>query len=121
MVEVTVRDGIAVFAVEGVDKLWALKSRLEIPLAHIRDVRLDAEAARGWWHGFKALGTDVPGVITAGTFYQHGKRIFWDVHDPERVIVIGLKDERYDELIIEVADPVAVISLLQTSMRNRTA
>jgi len=121
MVEVTVRDRIAVFAVEGVDKLWALKSRLEISLAHIRDVRLDTEAARGWWHGFKALGTDVPGVITAGTFYQHGKPIFWDVHDPERVIVIGLKDERYDELIIEVADPVAVISLLQTSMRNRTA
>ena len=121
MVEVTVRDGTAVFEVEGVDKLWALKSRLEIPLAHIHDVRLDAEAARGWWHGFRAPGTHVPGVITAGTFYHHGKRIFWDVHDPERVIVIALKYERYDELIIEVADPVAVISLLQTSMRNRTA
>ena len=91
MVEVTVRDGIAVFAVEGVDKLWALKSHLEIPLAHIRDIRLDAEAARGWWHGIKAPGTHVPGVITAGTFYQHGKRIFWDVHNPERVIVIALR------------------------------
>ena len=43
MVEVTVRDGIAVFEVEGVDKLWALKSHLEIPLAHIRDIRLDAK------------------------------------------------------------------------------
>ena len=49
MVEVTVRDGVAVFEVEGMDKLWALKSCLKIPLAHIRDVRLDTEAARGWW------------------------------------------------------------------------
>ena len=116
MVEVTVRDEVATCEVEGVDKLWALKSCLKIPLAHIRDVRLDAEAARGWWHGLRTLGTNLPGVITAGTFYQHGKRIFWDVHDPERVIVIALNDERYDELIIEVADPVAVISLLKTSM-----
>ena len=26
----------------------------------------------------------LPGVITAGTFYQEGERVFWDVHDPER-------------------------------------
>ena len=116
MVEVTVRDEVATCEVEGVDKLWALKSCLKIPLAHIREVRLDAEAARGWWHRLRTLGTNLPGVITAGTFYQHGKRVFWDVHDPERVIVIALNDERYDELIIEVADPVAVISLLKTSM-----
>ena len=121
MVEVTVRDGLAVFEIEGADKLWALKSRLEIPLAHIRAVRADAEAARGWWHGLRAPGTNVPGVITAGTFYQHGRRVFWDVHDPERVIVIELHDERYDELIIEVAEPVTVLGLLQTSMRTRTA
>ena len=63
----------------------------------------------------------MPGVITAGTFYQHGKRVFWDVHDPERVIVIALKDERYDELIIEVADPVAVINLVETRMGDCTA
>jgi len=69
MVEVTVRDGVAVFEVEGMDKLWGLKSCLKIPLAHIRDVRLDAEAARGWWHGLKAPSTNLPGVITAGTFY----------------------------------------------------
>jgi len=29
----------------------------------------------------------VPGVITAGTFYQDGKRVFWDVHHPEKAIV----------------------------------
>ena len=41
-------------------------------------------------------------MLTAGTFYQHGKRVFWDVHNPEhedlsqcdRVILSGtaLKD-----------------------------
>ena len=117
MVQIAVSGGVATFEIQGLDKLWSLKSRLEIPLAHIRGVRADPEAARGWWHGIKAPGTSVPGVLTAGTFYQHGKRVFWDVHNPERTVVIELVDERYDELIIEVADPASAVSLLQGSLR----
>jgi hypothetical protein len=119
MVDVTVTGGSAAFEVEGLDKLWSLKSRLEIPLAHIKGVRLDPEIARGWWHGIKAPGTNLPGVITAGTFYQHGKRVFWDVHDPDRTIVVELVDERYDELIVEVESPAAVLGRLQAALRSR--
>ena len=118
MVSVSVTGGIAIFEVQGLDKLWSLKSRLEIPVAHIRDVRADTQAARGWWHGVRAPGTNLPGVITAGTFFQHGKRVFWDVHDPEQVIVIELKDERYDELIVEVANPLVTLDLLRASLRK---
>jgi hypothetical protein len=119
MVDVTIAEGKACFEVEGLDKLWSLKSRLEIPLAHIRGVHADPTVARGWWHGIKAPGTSVPGVITAGTFYQHGKRIFWDVHDPERTIVVELSDERYDELIVEVENPADTVQLLlQQSQRT---
>lgn len=123
MVEITVAGGVATFEVQGWDKLWSLKSRLEIPLAHVRGVRADPEIARGWWHGIRAPGTNLPGVLTAGTFYQHGKRVFWDVHDPECTIVIELVDERFDELIIEVANPAAAVSLLETSIpkANRSA
>ena len=39
-------------------------------------------------------GTNIPGVLTAGTFYQHGKRVFWDVHNPDNTVVIELKDEQ---------------------------
>ena len=121
MVDVTLAGGTAVFEVEGLDKLWSLKSRLEIPLAHIKGVRLDPQVAHGWWHGVKAPGTNLPGVITAGTFYQHGKRVFWDVHDPDRTIVIELVDERYDELIVEVENPGSTVGLLQEALRRRGA
>ena len=100
--------------VRGSDKLWALKSTLEIPLVHIASVRADPERARGWYHGIRMLGTNVPGVITAGTFYQDGKRIFWDVHHPEKTIVIDLHDDRYNELIVEVDDPAEVVKLIQS-------
>ena len=40
-----------------------------------------------------------------------------DAHNPEQTVVIELVDERYDELIIEVADPASAVSLLQGSLR----
>jgi hypothetical protein len=116
MVDLSIADGKLVLHVRGADQLWALKSSLEIPLAHIAGVRVDTEVARGWWHGFRMPGTNVPGVITAGTFYQDGKRVFWDVHSPENTIVIDLHDERYNQLIVEVADPQAAVRLIQNAM-----
>jgi len=62
-------------------------------------------------------GTNIPGVITAGTFYQDGKRVFWDVHRPENTIVIDLHDERFNELVIEVASPAAAVDLIQQSLQ----
>lgn len=116
MVALSIEDGVATFEVEGADKLWALKSRLQIPLAHVRGARIDPEIARGWWHGLRAPGTSVPGIITAGTFYQHGKRVFWDVHDPSHVIVVELVDERYDELVIEVEDPAIAVATIAAAV-----
>lgn len=113
MVDLSVLEGKLVIRVEGADKLWALKSSLEIPLEHVADVRADAEIARGWWHGLRMPGTNIPGVITAGTFYQHGEYVFWDVHDPEKTVVISLHDERYEALVVEVEDPEAAVKLVK--------
>jgi len=116
LVDLSVAEGKLTLHVRGADKLWAFKSSLEIPLVHIAGVRADPQAARGWYHGIRLPGTNVPGVITAGTFYQDGKRVFWDVHDPEKTIVIDLPDERFNQLVVEVADPDATIQLIQTAL-----
>ncbi|WP_375437060.1 hypothetical protein [uncultured Hymenobacter sp.] len=112
MVEVTVEGNNAVFEVKGMHKLWAFKSQIQIPMEHIRSARQDAESLKGWWHGFKAPGTHIPGLITAGTFYQHDKRVFWDVHKLERAVIIELEHSEYNQLIVEVEDPAAVLALL---------
>jgi hypothetical protein len=120
MVEVQIADGQLVVEVQGWDKLWALKSRLEIPLAHVRAARMDLEAARGWFHGLRLPGTEIPGVITAGTFYQAGEFVFFDVHDPDRTVVIELSDdERYKRLIVEVEHPDQTVAIIQRAIAER--
>jgi hypothetical protein len=116
MVELRIAGGNLNLHVHGADKLWALKSSLEIPLAHVAQIRADSSVAHGWWHGMRLPGTNIPGVLTAGTFYQDGKRIFWDVHNPDNTIVIQLHDERYNELIVEVADPKAAVELVKAAL-----
>jgi hypothetical protein len=116
MVDLSISGGNLVLHVRGADKLWAFKSSLEIPLAHIAEIRADSAAAHGWWHGIRMPGTNIPGVLTAGTFYQDGKRVFWDVHNPENTVVIVLKDERYNELVVEVADPKAAVELVKAAL-----
>ncbi len=99
MVDLSISDGNLLLNVRGADKLWAFKSSLEIleiPLQHVAGIRADPSIAKGWWHGWRLPGTSIPGVLTAGTFYQDGKRVFWDVHNPDNTVVIELRDERYN-------------------------
>ena len=95
MVVVTLTADRAVFEVEGLDKLWALRSRLEIPLEHILGAAHDPEQVGRWWHGVKLVGTDVPGLFAAGTFYYHGELVFWDVRRPQSTLIVSLAHERY--------------------------
>jgi hypothetical protein len=117
VIEISVAGDKAIFEVEGWDKLWSLRSRLEIPLAHIRGVHVDPEPAMGWFDGLKLAGTAIPHIFRAGTFYQEGGFVFWDVSDPDKTIVIELEHEHFDKLIIEVADPAAAVSLLTKSIQ----
>jgi hypothetical protein len=113
MTEVEITGDALVVHVKGMDRLFSLKSRLEIPLSHVLGAEVDPHVAQGWRKGLRAPGTHLPGVITAGTFYQEGNRVFWDVHDPEKAIVIRLEDERYSRLVIEVEDAPATAAAIE--------
>ena len=113
MVSVSQQGDNILFTVQGLHKVWAFKSSLTIPRAHIAGARQDAEVARDL-SGYRALGTSVPGLLKAGTFYfNYGlKPTFVDVVHSASVVVVDLHDEEYQQLIIEVEDPAAVLTLL---------
>jgi hypothetical protein len=116
MVEISYVGDRVQFEVEGADKFWAMKSRLDIPLAHVKSAWIDPEAARGWWHGIRFPGTQIPGLILAGTFYQSDGRVFYDVHHPDRTIIIELDHESYTHLVIEVEDPPGELARLKAAL-----
>jgi hypothetical protein len=112
MARVNIDGDTLVVEIEGLDKLWALKSRLEIPLENVRGATIDPGIVREP-KGLRAPGTHLPGVVVAGTFHIHGQRVFWDVRDPAKAVVIELADERYARLIVQVDDPRATVDLIE--------
>jgi hypothetical protein len=120
MVNVKIDDGKLVLTLEGLDKLWAMKSHLAIPLGNVSAVRADASiaAAKGRT-GLKLTGARLGERLVAGSFRQDGKTVFWDVHDGARAIVLDLHDEHYAQLIVEVEDPAAAVAQIETAIGKR--
>ncbi|MER7499646.1 hypothetical protein [Nonomuraea pusilla] len=103
--------------IEGLDKLWALKSSLSIPLSNVRGATADPGIVMES-KGIRAPGTHLPGVITAGTFHVDGERVFWDVQNAAKAIVIQLADERYARLVVQVDDPRATVALIENAITH---
>ncbi|MCX5411515.1 hypothetical protein [Streptomyces sp. NBC_00059] len=100
----------------GLDKLWALKSRVEVPLTQVRGATHDP----GIVHerkGAKLGGTHMPGVITAGRFRRDGELVFWAVRKPAGAVVIELTEGApYSRLVIGTADPRASVALVEQAI-----
>ena len=121
MIDVTIQGDHAIFNVEGLDKLWSFRSRIDIPLSHITGAEVNVDQVGRWWHGFKLLGTEMPGLFAMGTFYYHGEKVFWDVRDPAKTVIVSMEHERYKHLIVEVADPAATVAQLLKALPRSTS
>ncbi|HEY3923359.1 MAG TPA: hypothetical protein VGL75_02260 [Acidothermaceae bacterium] len=115
---VSIDGDVMTVVMHGLDKLWSMKSQLDIPLAHVRGAAADpaiVHESKGW----RGPGSNVPGVLTAGTFHQHGELIFWDVHRGDNAVVIDLEHEHFERLVIEVDDPLATVQLIERAIAGR--
>jgi hypothetical protein len=115
---ISIEGDVLTVVVHGFDKLWSMKSQLDIPMAHVRGAAVDPAIVHGP-KGWRGPGSNVPGVITAGTFHQDGKRIFWDVHHGDNAVVIELQHDSFERLVVEVDDPYAAVALIESGLADR--
>lgn len=121
MVSIELAEGMLVLDVQGLDKLWSLRSTLRVPIEHVKGAQEAAGAGLGWFEAVKLGGSALPGLLTAGTFYQNGGLVFWDVHDGTNAIRIALEHETYRELVVEVDDPAATCARINDAVKRRSS
>jgi hypothetical protein len=105
--------------VQGLDRLLALRSRMDIPLDHVVSVEPAGKTAASV-RGLQALESRLPAAIAPTTFYQRTGGGPWGTPgtpDPERTLVIGLYDERYSTLVIEVENPDATATAIRAAVQ----
>lgn len=109
MIKVTIHNKDITLTVEGLHKLWALKSEMVIPIEQIVGARLNCNEVT-MPEGWRLPGTYIPELITAGTYRAHGDKVFWDVVHQEKSIIIDLCKNEYKQLILEVENPETVVA-----------
>lgn len=123
MTSVEIKQGKLLLTVKGFDVILALKHHLEIPLQHVlgAEAGVSEEARERLRHSLKLPGTHLPGIITAGSYAEHDRWMFWDVHSGEKAVTIQIAHEKYDRLVIDVEDPAATVAQIQKAVADRRA
>jgi hypothetical protein len=102
-----------VIRVLGWHQFWAFKKEIVINKANVTGIYQNEEEIK-WVRGLRILGTHLPFVIIAGTFYPFkGGVEFWDVCNKKNAIIITLKNEKYTRIIVEVEKPEETIKILK--------
>lgn len=117
MAQIEITPQSLIVHITGADQLWSLKSRLEIPLAHVVGANHATADADSWLEGFHMGAEYVPGVLSTGGLQYQDDRVYWDVHDAAKAIAIVLKDDRYARLVIEVDDPAATLAAITKALQ----
>jgi len=119
---IVINEGSLFVTLHGLDVLWATRRRIVVPLDHVKGARIDPEVARrGPWLGAGYTDALLDYTVAAGPMLVHGRHEFWDVHHPERVVVIDLEGEAYARLVLEVADPEGTAAAVNAAVRAARA
>jgi hypothetical protein len=102
---VEVHEDHLVVNIRGIERSMSLLSSLRIPLEHIQGAEADPEIEHTLWRGWRLPGVHVPGVR------------FYDVHGHrDKTVVIHLKDETYNRLVVEVEEPAEIVAKINDAV-----
>jgi hypothetical protein len=100
----------------GWDAVWTLRRRVDLPLATVTGVQVESRAAALAAKPLLRMpGTELPGVIVAGTYRSPRSRPqLWCVRRARAVLTIDLADPApFGRIVLEVPDPAATARDLQ--------
>ena len=102
MVEISVGKSAVTLKLDGAEKFFALKRKITIPLENISKV--STEQVKPLWFPEMRLGSHLPGVFMAGTFWlrKGGGKTFYYAKNFSNCITLTLKNHEYNKVIIEV-------------------
>ncbi|MCL6595806.1 MAG: hypothetical protein K6V73_06285 [Firmicutes bacterium] len=102
MAHVDLTQDAVVFHLSLADELLSVHGSLRVPYTHIVTVSADPVPVE-WWRGFR-VGTNIPGIKVAGTFFGPDGAVFCDFHRNDRCLTLELSHDTYRRVIVEV-DP----------------
>lgn len=117
MAEARIAHGKLWIGLRGMNKVWAMRSELVIPLESVREVRVDP-LPQALTAGLRLPGTWVPGLLVAGSYRRPGFRSFLAVRHGRAALVLELEDHEYDRVVVDVDEPELVAEQIEAARRQ---
>jgi hypothetical protein len=89
----------------GLSLAAAAKRDLHVSYEAIRSVRIGLESLPGTFAVKLGASTAPFGATRRGTFWTGGRRVFLDLNDPERAVLLELEGQDYARVALNVDDP----------------
>jgi len=95
---------------------FTLHNPITVSLDHLLEAT--AEEPQSRWTDLRAPGTHLPGVIKAGTYYTRHGREFWYATIDQKFLVLELREEPYQKIVLTVANNQAWVDRLNQAKSN---
>jgi hypothetical protein len=115
LVRVDVFDAEVTITPRGLNKLWAFRRELRVPLGPIREVKI-VSGIRSLPMGLRAPGTAIPGLVLAGTYRKGGERSFYVLRDGRDMVVLELEGHDFARVAVQTRDPYEVVTRIHAGM-----
>lgn len=104
----------------GLDKVWGVRRRVNIPLSSITEVRIERDPHRvpmGW----RGPGLDIFWKLV-GTFHPGNERHYWNYAGPGEALNLRLDDSQYfRELYLSVGNAEAALQRISDALLDQHA
>ncbi len=126
MATLAIKDQALTVNMEGLDKVFALRSSITVPLAHIVSVTARPDISKVMYMpvGSQFRGVRHTGLIVAGTLLMAdgSGNVFCDVHDENNALVIELQHDEFKRIIVEASDqtPEQARDMIEAALGHRT-
>ena len=116
MVQVEIGKKEVVFRLEAAQKFLAVKNSVRIPFTKIAGV--STEKVKPLWLAVR-MGTHLPGLFMAGTFWTRQGKTFYYVRDRSKCITLNLQNHQYKKVVFQVKNKQSVAFRLKEAIESR--
>jgi len=100
-----------IFELHGVYQILSFQRSITVPLSHVVSVSTDKVP---WIQALmRAPGTNVPGIVKDGTYYDSDGTLFFEMHHSDKCITVNLDHDVYKKIIFGVDDKEAAATLIR--------
>lgn len=102
----------------GAWKVFGVRSRVTIPVTHVRGCVAEPFARDNHQLDLRLGGTGVPGLVLAGTMRGPEGLSYWAYGAGANAIVFDLREDRFAYLVVEVDDPDSTVAAVNEFLRT---